>query len=597
MAKAMNGKRKETGIPWHRTIVFKLMLLLLFTLLPTILLFWNLYHTFQQDTIRNVKETTFTRDQQIFESFYSKIEEAEFNAQDLYNEQSLYLLSDLWDQYDEHEKNEKIVQIQQNIQWYRFMEWFISDMSVYMIQRDLTIHYNYYAEMGEEDFEAVDSYFENPEKLLIDHGNVQLYVGALAQGNQRDQVRAVCRMTISAYKFQELMKQLCDDGMAKGVILIDGEVLMENIHNDAQLNAILEYYRSDDKESPGHTFEIQAGKQRYFCSKTGDFNHRIDLLACRSYDDVFQKTRKSFYLVPVMIAANIIVFILFLFYVKRYIKKPVSALGSAFRKVKGGGEEVLVAEHSKDEFNDLYAGFNEMSERLYHNIQENYVAQIQLQREQLKQLQAQINPHFLYNTLLFIKIRIKQGDLKGAERMTELLSEYFRFMNRNKRDIIPLKEELGCICTYMNIQTERFSNRFSFVMDPCPPRLENLPLPRLLLQPLVENAMKYGIENIEENGRIHMYFEEEGEKVSVVVEEEGISMTQEEVDELNARIQNPEETAEITSTININKRIKLFYGEEYELRYERTADGVLKATAELDGGKKVEKMEDPGGGR
>ena len=154
----------EKKLPWYKTVAFKLMCILLLTLLMEITFFLKLYDNFQRDTISSVRETTFSRDQQIFENFYSKIEEAEFYAQDLYNEPALYLLSDMWEYYDVLERSEKIVDIQNRMQWYRFMEWFISDMEVYLLRNSLTIHYSYWAEMNEEDQQAIDAYFENPEK-------------------------------------------------------------------------------------------------------------------------------------------------------------------------------------------------------------------------------------------------------------------------------------------------------------------------------------------------------------------------------------------------------------------------------------------------
>ncbi|WP_140397990.1 sensor histidine kinase [Lachnoclostridium sp. An169] len=584
----------EKKLPWYKTVAFKLMCILLLTLLMEITFFLKLYDNFQRDTISSVRETTFSRDQQIFENFYSKIEEAEFYAQDLYNEPALYLLSDMWEYYDVLERSEKIVDIQNRMQWYRFMEWFISDMEVYLLRNSLTIHYSYWAEMNEEDQQAIDAYFENPETLTVDHGNVRIYIGNFSQGTGRDQVRAICRMTISGYKFQELLQQLSNDDMAQAAILIDGEVLMENVRDEETLRQMLEYYREGKEEERGGTFQVTGKNGEYFCSYIGDYGHRIDVLTCRSYNAVFQDIKESFYLVPLILTVNLAVFLLFLLYVRRYIRRPVQVLCSAFDKIKDGDEAVTVEASTRDEFAHLYTGFNEMSKRLSQNIRENYLAQIDLQREQLKQLQAQINPHFLYNTLLFIKIRIKRGDNEGAEHMAGLLSDYFRFMNRNRRDVIPLEEELACICTYMSIQGARFANRFQFRVEPCPEEMKKLPVPRLLLQPLVENAVKYGVERIEENGEISLYFERDKEKFSVIIEESGIEINQAEIDEMNLRVQSPPEEAEITSTININRRIKLFYGENYCLRYEKTEKGAIRTIAELNGGKTYEQMESSG---
>lgn len=593
MKKGIKGRTAR--LPWYRSIVFKLAGILMFTLLPSILIFMNLYRTFQSEMIRNVSETTFSRDQQIFANFYSKIEETELYTMDLYNRPELTLLSDMWDNYDAFERTQKIAEIQEYMQWYRLMEWYVADIKIFFLQRNLCVNQNYWAEMTSAEREEVEAYFENPENMVITNGGVNLYIGSLMQGTKREQIRFLYSLKISGYKFQQLMNQLSSDDMAECAILINGDVLMDNLSDEHRLEKMLENYREFKDEVQEKTFEFSDEGGRYFCSSVGPANHRMDILTCRSYDDVFSGSRKAIILIPVLVGANILVFILFLFYVKRYIRKPVDVLSRAFSRMRNGEREVLVDEASKDEFNNLYIGFNDMSQELEVNIKENYLAQINLQREQLKQLQAQINPHFLYNTLLFIKIRIKRGDLEGAERLAGLLSEYFRFMNRNQRDVIPLEEELRCICTYMNIQMERFSNRFDFILDTCPEKLKNIPVPRLLLQPLVENAVKYGVERIEENGRIHLFYEEEDGRVRIIIEESGVEVTQEEVDRMNERIQKPSDDEEITSTININRRIKLFYGDIYELRFEKTKSGVIRTIAELDGRKDNESMEGTGG--
>lgn len=595
----MKGRRggRDSRLPWYRSIVFKLMCISLFTLLPTLLLFGHLYRTFQKETVQNLAKAAFTRDTQIFDSFYSKIEEVEYNVLEMFNTSSLSLLSDMWEYYDPHERNEKIVKIQNQMQWYRYMEWFVSDLRIFMLQRNVCIHSNYWADMNQEDFKSVDDYFANPNELLVEHGNVQMYIGDLAQGMSRENIRSVCRMTMSGYKFRELLDLLCEDGRTQAVILIKGEVLQENIDSDAKMEKLLQAYEEGIGESTEESFEISVGQEKFFCSRAGDHNHRTDVLTCRSYDTVFAKTRESYYLIPILILMNALVLFFFFLYVRRYIKRPVLVLTNTFRGIGDGQEEVLIGAHSKDEFDILYTGFNEMSTRLGKNIRENYLMKIDLQREQLKQLQAQINPHFLYNTLLLIKVRIKKGDQEGAAKMAGLLSDYFRFMNRNKRDVIPLEEECGCINTYMSIQGERFANRFHFVMEPCPTEIRLLPVPRLLLQPLVENAVKYGMEQIEENGEVRMFFQCKGQKVCVVVEEKGVKISLEEVEEINKRLENPPENGEITSTINTNRRIKLFYGEEYRLYYVKTGPDTLWAVAELDGGKVYEQVESHGSGR
>ena len=575
-------------LPWYKTILFKHICIFIITVLPGVLLFSNLYRTFQKEVIRNVTEATLSRDQQIFESFYSKIEEAQFYALNMYNEPDLFLLSDLWDSYDTLERAEKIGSIQKNMQWYRFMEWFISDIKMYLLRDNVYINQSYWAPMKPSDMEDVERYFTSPEEMRIEDGNVYFYVGSLTQGTKREQIRFLCRMSISAYKFQQMLQEIAADNTAESVVLINGQLLVKNIDDRQKMNELIAAYQSLEEENREESFEFSSDGSRYFCSRIGTYNDNITILTCRSFGSVFGKTQDSFRLILILIIANVFVFVIFIVYVQRFVKKPISILNNAFWRMHNGEEEVQIQDFSKDEFHDLYTGFNDMSRRLASNIRENYLTKIALQREQMKQFQSQINPHFLYNTLLFIKIRIKRHDLEGAEKLTGLLSDYYRFLNRNAKDIIPLGEELTHVLTYMNIQSERFSNRFRFVAQAYPEEWSTIPVPRLLLQPLVENAVKYGVERIEEDGEIRLYLEKKEDRVCVIIEEKGIAVSQEEIDKMNEAIQNPQDGEEITSTININRRIKLYYGEEYELRYEKTAPDGMRTVVELDEGKRLD---------
>lgn len=596
MAMKRNKKIKLIkGIPWYKTIIFKMAVVLLITLLPSIVLFLNLYKVFQKETMQHIADTAFSRDKQIFSDFYSQIEDMELYALNLDTNADLCLLSDMWNEYSVDKRNQKISRVQENLQWYRVMQRYVLDIKIYFMRNNICLGANYWTEMKAEDQRVVDEYFENPQSLKKSNGSVNLFVVHSFAENPSPNSRFLYQMKISGYNFQKLMTQINSDGMAECVVLINGEPLMNSVEDADKLELMLEEYDQYKNEKQDASFEIRQGKERYFCSGISGGNHRIDLLICRSYDDVFGQSEKMMFTIPLLIGANLFVIIFFLCYVSRFIRRPVMTLNEAFSRMKSGEERVVIKEQSGSEFQDVYEGFNEMSQQLADNIQENYLSKINLQREQLKHLQAQINPHFLYNTLLFIKIRIRKKDMEGASRLAGLLSEYFRFMNRNRKDVIPLAEEMGCIMTYMNIQMERFSNRFFLQVDPCPEDMENIPVPRLLLQPLVENAVKYGVERVEKDGKIHVFFREDQNKLFFIIEESGVMIGEEEVENMNDRIQNPPEDTEITSTININRRIKLFYGEDCELRFERTPSGDLLTIAELKRRRRDEKVECCGG--
>lgn len=592
MRKGSQPVEKETSTHWYHTIIFKTMIIFIITLIPIVMLFVHLFYDFRKETIERLSEATLATDKEIFENFYSKIEEVELHMYELNTSSKLTSLSDLWDYYDKAERGEKIAEIQRLLQGYTYIGWDITTLRIYLPQRDVCIHYSYWGDMNQEDYDIIDQYYEQSENWLINEEGVQLY---FSDSMRKDDNRSISRMTITNYQLKELLDLFAKDEISSSIILVNGEVLNKTVQNETLVNAVLDYYEKHKEMQVEEEFEVQVGREKYFCSYVGDGGKRIEVLTCRAYDKILEKSNQNMWRLYGMTGVCIFMFCIYLAYMNRNIRRPVVVLNEAFRQMRGEDEAVLIKNISKDEFNNLYTGFNEMSLRLTKNIQENYLMTINLQRAQLKELQAQINPHFLYNTLFIIKSRIQTGNLEGAKKMTTMLSDYFRFMNRNRKDVIQLREELECVCTYMNIQAERFSNKLHFLMDVVPTEIQALPLPRLLLQPIVENACKYMIEQIEENGMIHVYFEQRGSKVCIIVESEGIEITQEKVDGMNERLQHLPKDNEITSTININKRIRLFYGEEYGLYYERAESGSLKAIVEVDGGKTNGEMESIGG--
>ena len=572
-------------LPWYKTIVFKNTCIFIITLLPSIFMFFLLYHSFWQEASQTLADTTLSRDEQVFEGFYSRISELEFRAYDLYNESSLYMLSDLWDEYSSLQRSQKINGIQEKVGWYRFTEGFSSDLKVFLLRQNVCIGLTYWREMNGKEWEKVDAFLDDPQTLKIGKNGVDIFAASVKDGISREKIRFVTCITVDNYNFRQLLRDISSDDMASGMILINDQVYCDNLEDPALREALMDRYK-DGRDTPqNHVFELPLGKERYFCSEVGSLDKNISILTCRSYDELFSKTRGQFRFIPILIGLNILVIIVFLAYIRRYIKKPIMVLNDAFWKVEQEDCDISLNYMAQDEFLSLYAGFNEMNQRLTKNIQENYLTKIELQRAQLKQMQAQINPHFLYNTLFLIKIRAKNGDNEGVAQLAGLLSDYFRFLNRNSRDVISLEEELAHTRTYMQIQETRFAGRFVFEMEACPQALAGIPIPRLLLQPLVENAVKYGMENIEENGRIRIYYHCYGQRVEVIIEELGVSLTSEEVQYLNAQLSDDGTEAEVTSTRNINRRLKLYYGSEYGLRYEAIEGGGVRTIVELDGGK------------
>ena len=200
-------------------------------------------------------------------------------------------------------------------------------------------------------------------------------------------------------------------------------------------------------------------------------------------------------------------------------------------------------------------------------------------RMKFAQLQNQINPHFLYNTLENIRARAILDDNEIIADMTEALSRFFRYNISKRTDVVKLSEELDNIRTYMHIQQYRFSNKFDFqvfIHDEDASVL-NAQIPKMTLQPVVENAIFHGMENKIGKGHIEIHIESDVENVYVLIEDDGVGMDEKALKELREKLSQKADGqwavghgSDGIAMRNVNNRLKLFFGESYGISVSST---------------------------
>ncbi len=199
-----------------------------------------------------------------------------------------------------------------------------------------------------------------------------------------------------------------------------------------------------------------------------------------------------------------------------------------------------------------------------------------LMEEKMKyaELQNQINPHFLYNTLENIRAKAILDDNRDIADMTEALSRYFRYNISKDNDIVRLAQELENIETYVKIQQYRFRDRFEFRIfnHDCTDAVYHCRIPKLTLQPIVENAIFHGMENKISQGHIYVHIDLSGHHVAVIVADDGVGMDAPTLERLRDKLQMAgarrnwqENNGDGIAMANINARLKLLYGPEYGL--------------------------------
>lgn len=269
---------------------------------------------------------------------------------------------------------------------------------------------------------------------------------------------------------------------------------------------------------------------------------------------------------------------IFIFLFSHYFSRRVIALREAMHNASLGSYNVEDKYPWEDEISDIFCDLNIMIQDILHKEASIYEAQIraqqlenQQQRMEFKMLTSQINPHFLYNTLETIRMRsIKAGCLEVANAV-KLLGKSMRYVLQNTAtSFTTLEKELDYIETYLAIQKLRFHDRVNYTLKiQTPMELDEYSIFPLLLQPVVENAILHGLEDIEENGRIIIHIHTCEDKLHIVIYDNGCGMAPEEIRHMQQNMQNhPQESSKSIGLYNIYHRIQLYYGKTYGIKIQ-----------------------------
>lgn len=260
-------------------------------------------------------------------------------------------------------------------------------------------------------------------------------------------------------------------------------------------------------------------------------------------------------------ASLLLLSLLFAYLISMRITSPVSKLLLAIKRVGGGDFNAKIKVEGKDELGHVLMKFNSMNEKVKQLIDENYVAKLRERETEILVLGIQLNPHFLYNTLNIINWMAVYGEKEQVSRMLVSLSRMLHYTTDNRKDSMPLSEDIGWLKDYIVIMSNRFEHRFRVDFN-IEPELMEASVPKLFLQPLVENAILHGFRDMESGGLITIYGRRRGDDIEFCVEDNGCGIEPERLQEALA------ENSTHIGIHNVDKRIKLLYGEWYGIDIE-----------------------------
>ena len=242
----------------------------------------------------------------------------------------------------------------------------------------------------------------------------------------------------------------------------------------------------------------------------------------------------------------------------------IERLTCLMQEVQEGSMDMQVGSDDRDEIGMLYRGFGSMMKRIRTLINEVYLGKITQKEAELKALQAQINPHFLYNTLDSIAWMCERGKNADAVQMVHALARLFRISISRGHELIPIEKELQHAEAYLQIQKYRYKNQFTYhftVDEDCVHCLCN----KITLQPIIENAIVHGLDLMVDDGHIEITVRPDGDDILLIVSDDGIGMEPEQV---AALLQNEPSDRTGIGIKNVNDRLRIYFGPGYGLSIE-----------------------------
>jgi len=283
---------------------------------------------------------------------------------------------------------------------------------------------------------------------------------------------------------------------------------------------------------------------------------------------------RRFFLLFVAILLGVSLLISYILY--QNIRMPIKELIRGVQQLKKGNYAARIQIKSENEFSFLFQRFNEMAEEIHHLVGKVYAEQIRSREATLKQLQSQINPHFLYNCLAFMKSMAVLDEKESIIAMSVSLSKYYRYTTRNEKQLVTVREEMALVENYLRIQGLQMK-RLKVKVE-LPEDLLNLLIPRLLIQPVVENAIIHAIEPHGNAGQLVIRGETGNGENRITVEDDGPGMSGEEIFALSQKINMPL-TDEIGCGLwNVHQRLRYQFGSDSGLRFEASQAGGLTVT-------------------
>lgn len=321
---------------------------------------------------------------------------------------------------------------------------------------------------------------------------------------------------------------------------------------------------------------------KYFVTADGSVDYPWDYLCLVPYNEIYASIRDALLFCILFFLAGIaLTFLVCHFLVDRITRRFAKLISQMDQFAKYTPDMVLPVDEfsgeereAGDEVGMLSRHFSHMAREIDGLIQTDYTNRILLREAQLKALEAQINPHFLYNTLSAINWRAKMRGAQEISDMVEALSNLLRVTLNDDSGLIPLEKELSLVQSYIVIQRIRFDETLDYRLAVEADELKDVLIPKLTLQPLIENAIRYGLEQSTQICRVQLSVRRQGAQLVLLVQNDGSLYEDDLLEKLRQKTVTPHGYG--IGLLNIEKRLEFAFGKEAGLELYNE-DGMATA--------------------
>lgn len=479
---------------------------------------------------------------------------------------------------DKYEKNLLIIDLMDNIKKIKSMTPYIEDIIITFPGQKMTLSaLEGYSNQVAENWQNVTPGSAYNYLISYDGKLVLNFTYPLMYSESEDYVPDYNIQIILSNEMLDQSLEVFSDERGTGAALWFD--LEEDFILESDDNAVVSQYLV----TTGNTLNMETVNYKdYTLITASSETFPVKSIALVNQEAIVEVKLKYIYVLTVVMLIITAIFAFSLLYTKHIIVKPIKEMMSAFGKIQAGDFSVRIYHEPHDEFNYLYHGFNDTTAYIQELIANIYEQETLLQNAELAQLQSQINPHFLYNSFFIINRMAKNEAYEQITRFVTSLAKYYRFINKESKHFIPLVDEVEHMKNYMDIQQMRFSDKISVKLEDLPLDMHQVKVPKLILQPVVENAYNYGMANILEDGLIRISYHQEGHFVLIDIEDNGEDASDELVERMTTDLNRTTEEYGNHALANIHKRLELAYGDLCGLTIALSELGGIRISLKVD---------------